>query len=167
MTVARFGLMALALCFSGGLLLAQAPLPIYVGTEQREEADPAVQESLRDLRRELGRTKGFRIVEQPDNASVILKLTTLRIRVTEESVTLPGQTVGGRTANGSSDTFRTPPETVPVQVERRLIETVVRFGSGEYTITAENNTSRSAAREIAKKLVALIQANGAHGERHR
>ena len=167
MTLRSVGAIIAALYLTGAQVVAQAPVTIYLGLQTPDGTDSALQESVRDLRREFQRIRRFRVVDQPEHASVLLTVVARHTRLIEDLMTVPGQTVGGRTVSGGSAPIRTPSVTVPVQVEQHVIDAVVRRGSDEHPVSAVDKTTKATVRAIVKDVVALIQGSGESIERQR
>lgn len=177
----RYNLIAMtariAALFATILALAIAPtttaldrVSIYVGPQTREgfvDMDSGVRDSIDDIQKELKRSDKFQVVSSAADARIVLVVVGRRISGAAGAVgvTTPGVSVGGTTVAGvQSPVITTPGVTTMVSIDRRAIDTILRVGTYEKTITSEGSEGGSwsgVAKAVVKDITAWVDANRA------
>lgn len=148
----------------------QPKIAIFVGPQTRDgfvDVDRGVLDSIKDIQGELKTTTQFAVVDTADRATMVLIVVGRRFAGSGGAVgiTTPGTTfVGGTIAGVQQPTFSTPAVTTMVPVNGRAIETLLRVGTYEKTITTEEPNGAGwgyVARLVVKDVTAWLEANAA------
>lgn len=146
------------------------PVSIYVGPVTRDgfvDMDNGVQDSIRDIQKELRKSPIFSVVGTPAEARIVLAIVGRRVSGSGGAVgvTTSGTTIGGGTIAGvQQPTLTTPGTTVMVPMDRRAVESVLRVGTYEKSLVSEGADGAGwglAAKAVVKDVTAWVAANRA------
>ena len=169
--LAMVGVFVVTLPLAHAAVAAQrGRVSIFVGPQTRDgfvDMDSGVRDSIKDIQKALKTSDRFQVVDEAGKATIVLVVVGRRISGSGGAVgiTTPGVTVGGGTIAGvQQSTITTPGVTTMVPIDRRAIDTVLRVGTYEKTITSEGpdgSTWGSVARAVVKDVTAWLDANRA------
>jgi hypothetical protein len=139
------------------LQAAGGAVPIFVGPTVRDgfvDIDKGVQDSIDDLRQELGKNPSLRLVEDERSAKLRLLVAERRRFNTGKSVVTGVGTNGSTTGGVATSTG------VSIPVEGYRVETVLRADDYEKTLIGESETRwKGCAQSIADDVAVWLKAN--------
>jgi hypothetical protein len=127
---------------------------IYVGPQTRNgfvDIDSGIQDSIKDVQDELRKSKSFTVVNNVDEAELVLLVVGRRS--IEEGAT--GVSTGGSTIGG----VKQPTVTKMTPKYHRAVDTILRVGKYEKPILSEEDTWRGAANQAVKDVTVWVEAN--------
>jgi hypothetical protein len=123
-------------------------ITIYIGPQTREgfvDVDSGILDSINDIQNELRGSRQFNVVRTADEATIVLSVV-------------------GRRTPGASGFVGAPIGTTMMMlpIERRAIDTILRVGTYEKTLTSEadnGNKWTASAKKVVKDVTAWVNAN--------